>query len=52
MIQISKEQAEYLRKKMPSAPIKRTTNKFYTEDTMAVRNTLRRMPVKAVRVEC
>lgn len=52
MIQITKTEANYLRKRLPNAPIKRTTHKYYTEDNVTVRNILRRMPVKAVALSC
>lgn len=52
MIQITKAEASYLRKKMPDAPIKRTTHKYYAEDNVVVRNILRKMPVKAVALTC
>lgn len=52
MIQITRKEAEYLRKKLPGVSIKRTTTKYYTEDNVAVRNVLRKMIVKAVPVQC
>ena len=52
MIQITKTEADYLRKKIPNAPIKRTMHKYYTEDNVTIRNILRRMPVKAVALSC
>ena len=52
MIQITKTEAAYLRKKMPKAAIKRTTHRYYAEDNIAVRNILRKMPVKAVALTC
>lgn len=52
MIQITRIEAEYLRKKMPSVSIKRSVHKYYVEDNAAVRNVLRKMIVKAVPVKC
>lgn len=52
MIQITKAEAGYLREKLPGIPIKRTTNKYYVEDNMSVRNALRKMIVKAVTLKC
>ena len=48
MIQISKTEAAALRKAFPQVSIKRTTNKYYVEDNMAVRNALRKLKPKAV----
>lgn len=48
MIQITKEQAEKIRKKRPDIAIKRTTNKYYVEDTATVRRVLAAPARKAV----
>lgn len=52
MIQITKREAEHIRKHAPHAHIKRTVSKYYVEDTATVRNALRNMNRGAVRSAC
>lgn len=44
MIQISKDEAKLIRKKMPTIPIRRTVHKYYAEERPAVMKLLGRSP--------
>lgn len=44
MIQISKDEAKLIRKKMPNMPLKRTVHKYYAEERPAIMRLLGRAP--------
>ena len=44
MIQISKDEAKLIRKKMPNMPLKRTVHKYYAEERPALLRFLGRAP--------
>lgn len=48
MIQITKQEAEMLRKAFPDLSIKRTVSKYYIEESFRVTNFLRKMSQKGV----
>lgn len=48
MIQITKFEADALRKRFPTLPIHRTVSKYYVEDSFKVTNYLRQLTQRGV----